>query len=52
MNNNEYHIDRALEANDETLAAVRNLLAQLSTKEHPMDMELLSHILDSECTLL
>lgn len=52
MNNNEYQIDRALEANDETLAAVRNLLAQLSTKEHPIDMELLSRILDSECTLL
>lgn len=52
MNTETYYMERALAANEELLAAVKQLLPQLSSKEHPMDLELLKTILESQDTFL
>lgn len=45
-----YYITRAHEADTTTLDAVRNLLGQLSSKEHPMNSDLLAEILQAPGT--
>lgn len=45
-----YYITRARQADTTILATIQNLLAQLSSKEHPMDHELLTEILQSPGT--